>query len=175
MDEGGKGVNQTLIVKDHNSLKITRQNWHKSCSNLFASYISLTFLIKRPKSQIMEKPNLKCHLAFFFLSPTVCVHLTDKNHSDIDCQVDLKPQKEPLYTQVVRISIKTDMTTAALSISKMWWRDYGNASQKGSWVHGHSFWFHARGWGGVLVKISSWSWNPLYWKKCLELHIFIIT
>lgn len=38
----------------------------------------------------------------------------------IDCQVDVKPQKEPLYTQVVRISIKTcDMTTAALSISKM--------------------------------------------------------
>lgn len=61
---------------------------------------------------------------FFLKSSTVCakIHFTDKKkaHSDIDCQVDLKPQKEPLYTQVVRISIKTcDMTTAALSISKM--------------------------------------------------------
>lgn len=69
--KGGKGVNQTLIVKDHNSLKITRQNWHKSCGNLFATYISLTFLIKRPESQIMKKkikPQLRMSSGFF-----VCV------------------------------------------------------------------------------------------------------
>ena len=45
-------------------------------------------------------------------------------------------ERTSVHTQVVRISIKTcDMTTAALSISKMWWRDYGNASQKGSLVN----------------------------------------
>lgn len=53
------------------------------------------------------------------------------------------------------------------SISKMWWRDYGNASQKQSWVHRHSFWFHAKGRQGLgdnlqlmfkppLLKEMSW-------------------
>lgn len=54
---------------------------------------------------------------FFFNLLCAKLHLTDKNHSEID--VDVKPQKEALYTQVVHISIKTcDRTTAARASPK---------------------------------------------------------
>lgn len=68
--KGGVGVglgivNQTLIVKDHNSLK----NWHKSCSNFCATYISLTFLQKGTENQIMKKKNqIKMPSEIFFNS-----------------------------------------------------------------------------------------------------------
>lgn len=67
----------------------------------------------------MKKTQLKMSSGFVLF---ICakIHLTDKNSSHMKCKVDLKPQKELLYTQVVHISIKTcDMTIKALSISKM--------------------------------------------------------
>lgn len=52
----GKGVNQTLTVKDHNSLKKTDTS---PAAGYFATHTSLTFLKlkkkkSRPKSQILE-------------------------------------------------------------------------------------------------------------------------
>lgn len=97
-----------------------------------------------------------------------------QNPSDIDCQVGLKPQKQPLYTQVVRISIKTcDMTTAALSISKKVVAWLWKRKPKGKL--GVPFLLipckGGAGVGGVLV-VSSWKSHPRYWKKCLGITYF---
>lgn len=176
--KGGKGVNQTLIVKDrnftHHKAKLTQVLWQLIC------YIHLfDNSNKKTEEPNYERTQLEfvIRLVLFWNKLRLYVpKLTwqTKKHSDIDCQVDLKPQIDPLYTQVVRISIKTcDMTTAALSISRIWWCYYGNARQKGSWANRRSFWFHARGWGGLGDDLQVTVKPPLLKEMSWIIHVFI--
>lgn len=148
-----------------------------SCGNLFATYISLTFLIKRPKSQIMKNPtkNVIWLSLSVLKSPTVCakLHYTDKTLLILIARWDWS-HKNNLCTLKWSAFQSRHVTwqPQPWASPKKWWRDYGNASQKGSWVH-RSFWFHAKelGMGGVLV-VSSWKSHPRYWKKCLGITYF---
>lgn len=116
-------------------------------------------------------------LCLCFKSPTVCakLHLTDKNHSDIDCQVDVKPQKEPLYT----------LKWSAFQSRHVTWRPQPWASPKcdgvtmetqakmeAGWT-AHSFWFHARrGWWGLGDDLQLEDLNPPFIERNVLNYIF---
>lgn len=87
------------LFKNHKA-KLTQVLWQLNC------YITspCTFLIKRLEGPNYEKPQLKKKVIWltpYFENPQlVCAKFLfnrqekKKKHSDIDCQVDLKPQKK---------------------------------------------------------------------------------
>lgn len=163
MDEGGKGVNQTLIVKDHNSLKKLTQVLQQLLCYIHLFDISLKKKKKkRPKSQIMKK---KCHLDF--LKSLMCQTSLNRQKPFWDWCWCEATKRSSVHSSGPHFNQDMWQDNRSPSISKMWWHDYGNTSQKRSWVHRHSFWFHARGRRGLgdnlqlmfkppLLKEMSW-------------------